>query len=100
MAGSSSARKELSWLTPEDMAGTEIAYPEITFADRLRLELGDVGVELIYIAPSHSKGSILVSLPQEKVVFSGDILFTDFHPYMWDGDIAGLAAESRFSGRS
>ncbi len=76
-------------LTPEDMVGTEIAYPEITFTDRLQLELGDVGVELIYIAPSHSKGSILVSLPQEKVVFSGDILFTDFHPYMGEGDIAG-----------
>ena len=76
-------------LTPEDMAGTEIAYPEINFTDRLRLELGDVEVELIYIAPSHSKGSIMVSLPQEKVVFSGDILFTDFHPYMGDGDIAG-----------
>lgn len=76
-------------LTPEEMAGTEIALPELTFTDRLRLDLGDLAVELIYIAPSHSQGSLLVYLPQEKLVFAGDILFTDFHPFMGEGDIQG-----------
>jgi len=76
-------------LTPEEMAGTEIAYPDITFTDRMGLNLGGVGVNLMYIAPSHSKGSILIQVPSEKVVFTGDILFTDFHPYMGDGDIKG-----------
>jgi glyoxylase-like metal-dependent hydrolase (beta-lactamase superfamily II) len=76
-------------LTPEDMAGTEIAYPDVTFTDQLQLDLGDVKVNLIYVTSSHSKGSILVHVPEEKVVFAGDILFTDFHPYMGDGDIKG-----------
>lgn len=76
-------------LTPEDLAGTEIACPELTFSDRLHLDLGGVAVELIYLAPSHSAGSILVHLPGEKVVFAGDILFTDVHPYMGEGDIPG-----------
>ncbi len=76
-------------LTSEDMAGTEIDYPDITFTDRMRLELGGVEVDCMYVAPSHSKGSILVHVPAEKVVFAGDILFTDFHPYMADGDIKG-----------
>ncbi|MBU4263401.1 MAG: MBL fold metallo-hydrolase [Proteobacteria bacterium] len=76
-------------LTAEDMAGTEITYPDITFTDRLQLHLGDLEVELIHVAPSHSKGSILVYLPGEKVVFAGDVLFTDFHPYIGDGDITG-----------
>ncbi len=76
-------------LTPEEMAGTEIAYPDITFTDRIGLNPGGVEVNLIYIAPSHSKGSILIQVPSEKVVFTGDILFTDFHPYMGDGDIKG-----------
>ncbi|MBU0910886.1 MAG: MBL fold metallo-hydrolase [Proteobacteria bacterium] len=76
-------------LTDEDMSGTEIAFPDITFTDRLQLHLGDLEVELINVAPSHSKGSILVYLPGEKVVFAGDTLFTDYHPYMGDGDIPG-----------
>jgi glyoxylase-like metal-dependent hydrolase (beta-lactamase superfamily II) len=76
-------------LTPEDIAGTEIAYPEITFTDRMRLDLGGVEMEFIYRAPSHSKGSILVYLPQEKVVFAGDVLFTDYYVFMGEGDIDG-----------
>ncbi|MFH1215181.1 MAG: MBL fold metallo-hydrolase [Pseudomonadota bacterium] len=76
-------------LTAEDMAGTKIAYPDMTFTERARLELGDIDVDLIHVAPSHSSGSILVYIPSEKVVFAGDILFTDFHPYMGDGDLTG-----------
>jgi len=83
------AHAENYGLTAEDMAGTAIAYPDITFTDRLQLHLGDLAVELIHVAPSHSKGSILVYLPAEKVVFAGDVLFTGFHPYMGDGDIPG-----------
>ena len=81
------ANAKLYGLTPEDMAGTEISYPAITFTDRMGLDLGGLEVDLIYVAPSHSKGSILVYLPAEKVVFAGDTLFTDFHPYMGDGDV-------------
>ncbi|MBW2367819.1 MAG: MBL fold metallo-hydrolase [Deltaproteobacteria bacterium] len=76
-------------LTPDDMKGTEVAFPTITFSDRMRIDLGGVVIELIYVSPSHTKGGILVHLPAEKVVFAGDILFTDRHPYMVDGDIAG-----------
>jgi cyclase len=76
-------------LTPEDMEGTRLVYPNITFTDKMGLDLGGLEVELIYIAPSHSKGSIVVLVPTEGVMFSGDILFADFHPYMADGDIAG-----------
>lgn len=76
-------------LTPEQMEGTEIAYPSITFTDRMSIDMGDETVNLIYIAPSHTTGSIMVHIPGEKVIFTGDILFTDFHPYLAEGDIPG-----------
>ncbi|RJX32439.1 MAG: MBL fold metallo-hydrolase [Desulfurivibrio sp.] len=76
-------------LTPEEMAGTAIVLPDLTFTGRLQLYPGGLEVQLIHVAPSHSPGSILVYLPGEKVVFTGDILFTAFHPYMGDGDLAG-----------
>ena len=76
-------------LTPKDMEGTTLAYPALTFTDKMEINLGSLKVELIYAAPSHSNGSIIVYIPDEGIVFTGDILFTDFHPYMADGDIKG-----------
>ncbi len=76
-------------LKPEDMAGTEVVLPSVTFSDRLTLDIGGETVELIHFAPSHTEGSVVVYLPAKKLLFSGDILFTDFHPYMGDGDIPG-----------
>ncbi len=79
-------------LKPEDMAGTEITYPTLTFSERLTIDLGGETVELIRTAPSHTEGSLIVHLPAKKVAFSGDILFTDFHPFLADADINGWTA--------
>ena len=78
-------------LKPEDMIGTEIVYPALTFSERMTIDLGGETVELIRTAPSHTEGSVIVYLPARKLLFSGDILFTDFHPFMADGDIPGWA---------
>jgi cyclase len=79
-------------LTGEDMAGTRIVLPTLTFTERLTIRLGrldDEVIELIHLTPSHSPGSTLVYLPKQKVLFAGDVLFTDFHPFLGDGDIPG-----------
>lgn len=76
-------------LKPEDMAGTVIVLPTLAFSERLTINLGGETVELIRSAPSHTKGSVVAYLPKEKILFSGDILFTDFHPYLADGDLGG-----------
>lgn len=76
-------------LKPEDMVGTEIVYPALAFSDRMQIDLGDETVELIRVAPSHTEGSVVVYIPSKKLLFSGDILFTDFHPFLADGDISG-----------
>ncbi len=74
-------------MTADAFAGTTIAAPTITFTDRLAIDLGGQQVELIYIAPSHSAGSILVYLPAKKILFTGDILFTGYHAFAGEGDI-------------
>ena len=76
-------------LKSEDMIGTEIVYPSLTFSARMAIDLGGETVELIRAAPSHTEGSVIVYLPAKKLLFSGDILFTDFHPYLADGDMSG-----------
>ena len=76
-------------LTKDDLAGTRIVLPSLTFTERLTIRLGGEVVELIHQQPSHSPGSILVLLPKQKVLFTGDVLFTDTHPFLGEGDITG-----------
>ncbi len=78
-------------LKAEDVIGTTIVLPQLAFSERLQIDLGGESVELIRVAPSHTEGSVIVSVPARKLLFAGDILFTDFHPYMVDGDIVGWA---------
>ncbi len=76
-------------LKPEDMAGTEVALPALAFGDRMRIDLGGETIEVVHVSPSHTEGSVIVYLPAKKLLFSGDIIFTDFHPFLADGDIPG-----------
>lgn len=76
-------------LSEKDMKGTKISYPVLTFNERMEIDLGDRKIELIYFRQSHTDGSIMVYLPDKKVLFAGDILFTGYHPFMGEGDIEG-----------
>jgi len=76
-------------LTAQDMKGTSIVLPGLTFNNRMTIHLGDETVELIYVTPSHTTGSILTYIPRHKLLFVGDNLFTDYHPYIADADLKG-----------
>ncbi|TAN44201.1 MAG: MBL fold metallo-hydrolase [Nitrospirae bacterium] len=74
-------------LSEKDMKGTKIAYPSLTFGDRMEIDLGGQTIELIATGHSHSDDSVLVYLPDKKILFAGDVLFTGYHPYIGDGNI-------------
>lgn len=76
-------------LTDKDLEGTKIVWPSVSFRDKMTIDLGNEIIELMYFAPSHSADSILVFLPEKKLLFSGDVLFTDFHPFIAEGDLDG-----------
>ncbi|WP_020589025.1 MBL fold metallo-hydrolase [Desulfobacter curvatus] len=70
--------------------GTRAVAPDTAFERGMILDLGGVAVKLIYTGfASHSQGSIIVHIPSQDVLFAGDILFTDFHPYLGEGDLPG-----------
>lgn len=50
--------------------------PSITFNDRMSLRLGDHTFALYY-TPGHSDANISVFVPEERVVFVGDTVFSD-----------------------
>ncbi|MFC1726557.1 hypothetical protein ACFL4T_13120, partial [candidate division KSB1 bacterium] len=54
----------------------KLTLPTITFTDGLTLDMGDLKIELVYFGPEfHSDNDIIISIPDESVVFMGDIIF-------------------------
>ncbi len=48
--------------------------PELTFTDRLFIDLGGKHVEVIYVGRNHSDNSVVVLLPQERLLFAVDFI--------------------------
>jgi glyoxylase-like metal-dependent hydrolase (beta-lactamase superfamily II) len=69
-----------------------LTLPTRTFEGQLTLHVGDTLVELIQVGPAHTKGDLLVWLPKQRVVYTGDILFIGMHPIVWEGPIRNWIA--------
>lgn len=70
-----------------DFDGITLTPPTKTFAGELSFELGSRRVDLFEVGPAHTAGDVLVWLPRERVVFTGDILFVEGTPIVWAGPI-------------
>lgn len=73
--------------SPFDFDAVEERLPTQTFTGRMDLTIGDKTVELIEVGPAHTGGDVIVHVPQDRTVFTGDILFIDGTPLMWAGPV-------------
>ena len=48
--------------------------PDLTFTDRMSIDLGGTQVELIYTGKNHSDNSLVMLLPQRKLLFAVDFI--------------------------
>ena len=71
-----------------DFEGIELTPPTRTFDGELRLRVGARDVHLIEVGPAHTAGDVLVHLPEQRVVFTGDIVFSGGTPVVWAGPIS------------
>jgi glyoxylase-like metal-dependent hydrolase (beta-lactamase superfamily II) len=55
--------------------GTEVQVPTETFEDEYIVEMGDFRIEARYLGPAHSPGDIVIWLPEQSLVISGDVAF-------------------------
>jgi glyoxylase-like metal-dependent hydrolase (beta-lactamase superfamily II) len=61
-----------------------LTWPTITFKGEMTLWLGKFEVKLLQLGRGHTKGDTVVWLPQDKVLFSGDLVEFDATPYAGD----------------
>ena len=59
----------------------QIVVPTITFQDRMTLVRGDKVIRIIHVG-GHTPATCMVWLPTDRVLFAGDIVWIDQHPFM------------------
>jgi glyoxylase-like metal-dependent hydrolase (beta-lactamase superfamily II) len=75
-----------------DFRGVELALPQETFSGTTSLKVGGRELTLLEVGPAHTRGDLIVHVPAERVLFSGDILFSGAHPVAWAGPISNWIA--------
>ncbi len=56
-------------------AGIEPRFPTVTIGDRHTLSLGDLRLELFDFTGLHSDSDILILIPEERMLFTGDVFW-------------------------
>ncbi len=86
-----------------------LTWPTMTFTGKMTLWLGKLEVQLLQLGRGHTKGDTVAWLPQQKILFSGDLVEFDATPYAGDAyfrdwpqtldNIAALKPEKLVPGR-
>ena len=99
---------------PRLFAGAEtipgLTRPTDTFEQHMTIDLGNRTVELRYLGRGHTSGDLVVWLPDDRILFAGDLVEAQAAPYMGDGHIGdwstttldnvkGLGAQHLVGGR-
>jgi cyclase len=67
-----------------------IRAPSVVFDDRLTLHAGDTRIELQYAgSPAHTVGDVMAWLPEQQVLFAGDLVFNGGTPFVLMGSVTG-----------
>ncbi len=61
-----------------------LTWPNIVFEEKLTMYRGGKPVEILHLGRGHTKGDTVVWLPEEQVLFSGDLVEYGATPYTGD----------------
>ena len=73
---------------PFNFAGVTLTPPTRTFNGSLEMKVGNKTIRILEVGPAHTRGDVLVHSPEDRVVYTGDILFIDSTPIIWAGPVA------------
>ena len=61
-----------------------LTWPNLVFDNKLTLWMGQREVQIMHVGRGHTKGDTIVWLPEERVLFSGDLVEYGATPYTGD----------------
>ncbi|MCY0938690.1 MBL fold metallo-hydrolase [Streptomyces sp. H34-S4] len=79
---------ELIW-PATDFGALDITAPDLTYGDRLTLHVGETEAQVVHPGVAHTTGDSIVWLPEQRIVFTGDLVFAEGTPFLAMGSLAG-----------
>ena len=72
----------------DELDDAPVRLPDVTF-DGASLEIAAGGrrLRLLHLGTGHTRGDVLVLLPEERILFAGDVAFFYVHPLAHEGHI-------------
>jgi cyclase len=77
------------WFDAELPAEIPLRPPDTVFERSLELYAGGRRLVLFHVGTAHTAGDVLVHLPEERILFAGDVCFFYVTPLAFEGSIAG-----------
>jgi cyclase len=71
--------------TSRELLQLVIQLPDLTFEERLTLYLGDKTIKILHVG-GHTPASSLVLVSEVRVLFTGDVVVCNMHPFMAQSD--------------
>ncbi len=71
----------------KDLSGTRLKPPSVLFPKELYFDDGKHRVELIHLGVAHTHGDAVAWLPNEGILFAGDVCVNGPFNYVGDGDV-------------
>ncbi|MCC3645954.1 MBL fold metallo-hydrolase [Cytobacillus oceanisediminis] len=62
----------------------KIKLPDITFENKLEIDLGGVTCQLQQVGGDHSPDSVVVYIKEEKILFLGDAIYANLYASKWN----------------
>ncbi len=70
----------------ESLADVELILPHTTFDSEMIFHGTKRTAQLLTYGGGHTESDAMLYLPEEKILFIGDLIFVQHHPYLADGD--------------
>ena len=68
----------------EEAKIVNITPPNLTFDSSMSLYIGGRQLELLYFGKAHTSGDVFIHIPDEKLLFTGDVIQDRRVPYLGD----------------
>lgn len=72
------------------LQGLRVCPAQVTYREGMEFSIGGTTVRLVHPGRgAHTSGDTMVLLPEERVLFAGDVMWVEYHPNLEDADIEG-----------
>jgi cyclase len=79
-------------LLAPDLDDIPVVVPDITFEQRISVHLGERELVVFHPGLAHTDGDAAVYLPQDRLLFTGDLFFNRVCPAAFQGSVSGWIA--------